>query len=605
MTFYKFSIDSPEVLPKIPKTPGVYIFKSKAEEILYVGKAKDLRQRLSSYLRVGAVLSSKSSLMLKRAVAFEFIVTATEKEAFILEATLIKEHRPRYNILLRDDKAYPFLRLGIGHEFPKLSIVRLRRRDGALYFGPYPSGKAVKDTYRFVTALFGLRTCSDSVVASRSRACLKYQTGYCSAPCIKAISSFSYGERVREVRLFLEGKTAALTDSLESQMNEAALRLEFEVAAVLRDRLASIQEIIESQWIVVGMDADIDAVCLAREDEDAAVSVLNVREGVVRGQEIYNMTFVADEEDKVILSAFLCQYYRENPAPPEIVVPFQPSDVLPLSEWLSEMGVKRLNSSKVRGMRRRFLDMALENARLSFCSAKKEDQKGRMLLNSVKDVLALKLAPSFVEGVDISTTGGSFPIGSLVAFKDGKPYKKRYRHYNIRDVAGIDDYAMIRQVVTRRLSASWRDGIPDLLVIDGGRGQLNEALEAAATLGLSENLEIVSIAKERGCEGEKIYRPSLAEPLFLPRSHPVLLFLQAIRDEAHRFGVSLHRKRRDKSRLRSGLCDVPGVGVIIERRLLARFGSLKGVSDASFEEIAKVPGISSKLAKKICTHLYQ
>ncbi|MGC8736984.1 MAG: excinuclease ABC subunit UvrC, partial [Dissulfurimicrobium sp.] len=553
---------SPESLLGIPRSSGVYIFRNDNGDVLYVGKAKDLRQRLSSYLKPSVDIPQKTSLMLKKAAAFEFIATMTEKEALLLEATLIKQYKPIYNILLRDDKAYPFLKLNIQHDFPRLSVVRRRERDGALYFGPYPSGLAVRETYRFVTALFGLRTCSDARMAMRSRPCLKYQIKRCCAPCINAVSRDEYGERIKGVRLFFEGKTSVLLESLSSQMEEAAAKLEFERAAALRDRIRAIQQITEGQWVVVGMDTDLDAIGIAKGDERAVASIIRVRQGVVTGQELHCLVSVQGEDDGAVLSAFLREYYGENQVPPEILVPSPPSDLAVLSEWLSEMGLKRLNSGRVRGERGRLLDMARQNADLALLGAKEEALEWQRLSCEIKTTLALKVTPSLVEGVDISTTDGDLSIGSLVAFRNGRSYKKGYRRYNIKNtVGGMDDYAMIHEVVERRMRAGLETGeFPDLLLIDGGRGQLNEAVRTASSLGLGERLEFVSIAKERDGEGEKIYRPLWPEPLFLPRSHPVLLFLQRVRDEVHRIGITFHRKKRDNVGLRSRLSNIHGVG---------------------------------------------
>ncbi|MGQ9745436.1 MAG: excinuclease ABC subunit UvrC [Dissulfurimicrobium sp.] len=596
---------SAESLYGIPRSPGIYIFRNEYEEVLYVGKAKDLRQRLTSYLRPSADIPDKTSLMLKKAKTLEFIATITEKEALILEASLIKQHRPRYNILLRDDKTYPFLRLDIQHEFPKLSIVRRRERDGALYFGPYPSGMAVRETYRFITTIFGLRTCSDARMSAQTRPCLKYQTKHCCAPCIKAISGSEYRDRIKEVRLFLEGKTSALLEFLSSQMTEAASRLEFEKAAMLRDRIDALKKITERQWVVIGMDTDLDAIGIAKGDGDTIASVIRVKNGVVTGQELHHLISALDEDDRAILAAFLREYYDENSVPPEIILPFEPADSSLLYEWLSERGLKKLNTTQVRGERRRLMDMARQNAVLAFTSAREKAQNWQRLSGEIKTVLALKVMPSMVEGVDISTTGGDLSIGSLVSFKDGMPYKKGYRHYNIKEtIGGIDDYAMIREVITRRIKAGLETGkFPDLLLIDGGRGQLNEAADVISSFGLLDNIELVSLAKAKDDEGEKIYRTCWPEPLFLPRSHPVLLFLQRVRDEAHRFGVTFHRKKRNKAGLRSRLRDIPGIGPTREQRLLKHFGSVKRIKEASIDELAKAASISNRLAHEILERL--
>jgi excinuclease ABC subunit C len=601
----RFEISNINSLVTIPRVSGVYLFRDPKDNVLYVGKARDLRQRLASYLRSGSLVLPKTGLILKRASSFEFIVTATEKEALILEASLIKEHRPKYNVVLRDDKAYPFLKLDIKKPFPRLSVVRRRAKDGAIYFGPYPSAVAVKETLRSISYLFGLRTCSDRSMRTRARACLLHQVGRCSAPCVGAILEKDYGDLVRQVKLFLKGRTGPLLKILRSQMEEASEALEFERAAILRDQIHSIEKVVEKQSIVADLHANWDIFGLARSGDISTLAILRIRDGVMQGQDIHHLSRVIEETDQEILSVFIRQFYQQSPVPKEIILPKEIDDSVPISEWLFDMaGRKVFLKRPVRGLKCRLLEMAKTNAGQAMLSVERQHEAWREKAGIMMDVLNLERAPERVEGVDISITGGDLPIGSLVAFYKGQPNKEDYRHYNIRGVIGTDDYAMIREVMLRRIARGKERGdLPDLFLIDGGRGQLRQAVEAADSAGLSGEFDLVALAKENRGEGEKIFRPGWPEPLILPRHHPVLLFLQHVRDEAHRFGINFHRKRRDTKRLRSCLSEISGVGPKRQQALLKHFGSLTRVSQASLEEISKVQGISRELARSIHEHL--
>ncbi|NIA08211.1 MAG: excinuclease ABC subunit UvrC [Nitrospiraceae bacterium] len=593
----RFEIAEIESLAIIPKEPGVYLFRN-LDTVLYIGKAKDLRKRLASYFR--SVILPKTGLMLGQANSFEIIVTATEKEALILEALLIKRHRPKYNVMLRDDKAYPFLRLDIKKAFPRLKVVRRRARDGALYFGPYPSAKAVRGTLRSISSIFRLRTCTDRSMKTRGRACLLYQIGHCSGPCMGRISKKEYNEQVRQVRLFLEGKTGPLIKSLRSQMEEAAEALNFERAAALRDQIGAIEKVVERQSIVAEIEANWDVIGLVYGGEVSIVSIVRVRDGVVQGQEIHYLTRPIEETDREVLSAFIHQFYQERPIPTEIVIPLEIEDAETMVKWLSEAAGRTVRLKRpARGMRCRLLDMAATNARQAMLTLEKTSEAWQEKAHTIKEVLELKKLPNRVEGIDISNTGEELPIGSLVAFDQGRSYKERYRHYNIRGI-GINDYAAIREVMSRRIAKGKEAGdLPDLFLIDGGRGQLRQAIEVLESAGLSEEVGLVALAKEVRDEGEKIFRPKWPEALSLPRSHPVLLFLEQVRDEAHRFGITFHRKMRDSKRIRSGLGEISGVGPRRQQALLRHFGSLTQVCRASAEDLARVPGISIGLARTI------
>lgn len=604
----KLELSRLESFSVIPKAPGVYLFRDAARAELYVGKAKDLRQRLVSYLRPGVDVAAKTALMLSQATGLELIITATEKEALILEASLIREHRPRYNVLFRDDKAYPFLRLDPSQAFPRLTMVRCRKRDGAVYFGPYPSARAVRETLRFLAPIFGLRSCSDATLRTRSRPCLQFQIGRCTAPCADLITSDAYRERIDQVRLFLEGRTGSLLKKLTQRMEEAAEDLRFEEAAVLRDRVRAIERVLERQVVVAGQEVNWDVAGLSREGERASVAVLRVRDGVVQGQEVHHLRRAGGVPDGEVLSLFLRRFFSEGePLPRELLVPAIPEDVKVLSDWLGELAGHRVTISRPqRGLRRRLLSMAGENARQALVGARSARESWRELSSLLAERLELKGPPITVEGVDISTTGGELAVGSLVAFRDGWREKKAYRHYRIRRVSGIDDYAMIREVVDRRLASGKENGdLPNLMLIDGGRGQLGQAADALTAAGLSGKVNLVALAKEGADEGEKIYVLGRSEALWLPRHDPALCFLQRVRDEAHRFGVTLHRKKRDRRSLRSSLEEIPGVGPKRQNALLSRFGSLSRLRQATQEEVGAVPGISAHLAAVILEHLHR
>lgn len=591
---------SPDSIPSITRSPGVYLFRDPDNAVLYVGKAKDLRQRLSSYLRPSGDLAPKTRVMLGHASTFEIVATATEKEALILEATLIKEHRPRYNIVLRDDKAYPLLRIDAAEPFPAVRVVRKRTRDGALYYGPYPSGGAVRETLRVISSIFHLRTCTTSSLKGRSRPCLKAQIGLCCAPCTGAVTEDEYRERVEQVCLFLEGKTSRLVDTLKKEMEEASRSLEFERAAVLRDRIRSLEAVAEQQSMVGETHADLDVIGVGRQGTRAAVSLLRVRNGILKGQEIHHFAHVSDEPDSALLSVFLRQYYGTEQPPGEIVLPEETEDAALIEDWLSEGRGRVSLKVLVRGMRRRLREMAEKNAHAAIEALGEKEHAWMDLSALVRETLGLSRAPEVMEGVDITTTGGELSMGSLVRFRGGKPEKKGYRRYSIKGFAGMNDVGMIREVMERRLSSGiTQNDLPDLFLIDGGPGQLSSAMAAVEGQGLSAGISVVSLAKEARKEGEKIHVPGKSAPLFLPAHHPVLLLLQRVRDEAHRFGITHHRKMREATRLRSAISDIPGVGPKRKLALLRHFGSIAGIRKAAVEELSAIPGISASLARKI------
>lgn len=604
---FRFEKTDSSVLASIPRVPGVYLFRRSDDEILYVGKSKQLRNRLATYLGTGSVKPSKTRIMLKKAVSFEIIVTETEKEALILEASIIKKYRPRYNILLRDDKAYPFLRLNMNTPFPRLRIVRSRKQDGALYFGPYPSAGAVKKTAKYISSIFGLRSCSDRVMKTKSRTCLLFQINRCTGPCCRKISRDEYSAIVKQVRLFLEGNSNMLIGKLTRQMTRASERLEFEKAAKIRDRIHAIERIMEKQSVVADASADWDILGLYVHDGVPVISLLRVRNGILYGQEIHHLAGAVQKTRHELLSSFICQFYQENSVPREVVLESEIPDAVPISQWLAERaGKKVMLKNGVRGIRRRLLKMAEKNAG-EVCLTRAHgsiawSEKAQL----IADTLELSRLPEKIEGLDISTTGGQAAIGSLVVFLCGNPLRKKFRRYNIKEVEGIDDYAMIREVLERRLSrGTVGDGLPELLLIDGGRGQLGQAERLVSCMDLSDSIELVALAKGKNGEDEKIFRPGWTRPIILQPHDPVLLFLQRVRDEAHKFGIAAHRRKRNKLNFKSDLNNVPGIGPVRQRALLSNLGSLKSVRLASVDRLRQVPGISNAQAVKIYEYFHK
>jgi len=590
----------------IPASPGVYLMKSKTGEIIYVGKAKDLRARLRTYFRDGDSRYSVQFLM-KRVADVDFIVTNNEKEALLLENTLIKQHKPRYNIRLKDDKTYLSLRLDRREDFPRLTIVRRYKRDGALYFGPYSSAAAVRDTLRTIQEIFPIRRCPNHVFKNRTRPCLNYQIGRCTGPCCDLISKEEYHKLVDEVVLFLKGRNDDLVKELKGCMERASAALEFERAARLRDRLSAIEQTLEKQQAVSAAGFDRDVFGLYSADSEVHIKVLFIRDGklIETGSYTFRRKQMTVRE---LFSSFIAQFYSaDRDVPTEILVPVDVEDAGLLEEVLTERrGRKVAIHCPKRGEKLRLVEMAAKNAEdtaLARRAAADLESSGLMALG---EKLRLPDVPSRIECVDISNIGGTDAVGSLVTFDDGKPNKSRYRRYRIRSVSGADDYGMMKEVLTRRYTrALAEDDLPDLLIVDGGKGQLSIAVAVLRELGV-EGLAVAALAKPAH-EGErdKVFLPGRKNPVTFPSSSPALHLLQRIRDEAHRFAVTYHRKVRDRSRLQSVLTDIPGVGEKRKRALLAHFGSLERVKQASVEELGAVPGLPDSLARRVYLYLHQ
>ena len=594
---------TPEFLKTVARTAGVYLMRDGGGKVLYVGKARDLRARLASHRNTARAGGNKTAALLAKTSEIETILTATEKEALLLESALIKKYRPRYNVILRDDKSYPYIKVTVGEVWPRVMVIRRRLKDSARYFGPFVSGTAMHETLRLVRALFPLRTCKGQEVPHRERPCLNHQLGLCPAPCSGGADREAYGRAVQEILLILEGRRRELLSDLKQRMQQASAALEFEKAAGYRDLHNSLQETLEKQVVAAGHQRSFDVFGLVRQGGTVVVAVLFVREGLVNGQQSFQLEDPLGDDPEV-LGACLSQFYQEERLiPAEILVGLLPDQAELLEEYLSELrGGPVAIRRPQRGEGVALVHMAEANAAQLFADREKKAGSSLALLLAVVKQLHLTAVPVTIECLDISNISGQLAVGSLIAFRDGEPDPANYRHYRIRGGDTPDDYGMIREVLLRRFAPDRQRQGPDLLLIDGGKGQLNIAREVLAEAGLTDQVALASIAKEKVEEGEKVFLPGRKNPLSLKRHDPVLLFLMRVRDEAHRFGVTFHRRLRRNKDLTSGLIEVPGLGPARSRLLLKKFGSLKRVAAATEAELAQIKGIGPELALAISRH---
>ncbi len=601
-----------EKMTSAPRCPGVYMMQDASGKVIYVGKANDLKNRISSYL-TGRDTRPMAPFLMARASDIAFITTATEKEALILENNLIKKHRPRYNVILRDDKTYYHLSLDPAETFPRLRLVRKRQNDAALYFGPYPSGLAAKETLRFIQRIFPLRTCRDRDFQLRARPCLEYQIGRCLAPCKNRIDEAAYRTLVENAVSFLRGRRRELISDLKKQMEQAAQELNFEEAARLRNRIGALSHALEQQHVDGGSETDKDVLGVFSDSETHRICILFVRAGKLTGSKSFTpVKTKADREE--ILSSALRQHYDEAGLPEEILLPYSLPDEAVLLEWLAEKQQKRVRITVPRrGAKKALVDLACANAReLQASDRRKEEQKEAALL-FLQEKLMLAALPRRIECFDISNLGGKSAVGSMVVFQDGEPEKSGYRRFRVRGPDEPDDYGMMREVLTRRFQGP--DPAPDLLVVDGGKGQLNVALAVLSDLKIK--LDVIGLAKEersflaakRRLQGkpakseDRVYVPRRKDAIYLSSSPAALALLQRLRDEAHRFAVSYHRKVKTKNDLSSVLDAIPDIGPSRRTLLLKYFGSAQQVRKASLEDLQKVPGIGRELAEKIYSAL--
>ncbi len=594
----QYGLDPDRLRETLPGEPGVYLFKDRDGRIIYVGKAKDLRKRVLSYFKPPGEHPVKTRLMMERAAGLETILTATENEAFILEDTLVKRHQPRYNVILRDDKRYPWVRLDPKETYPGLRVVRRIRKDGALYFGPFSSAGAVHSTLRLIETVFPLRKCKGSNPPKRSRPCLNHQLGRCPAPCTRDVPPEAYREYVEEVRLFLEGRNRELVAKLRERMKSASEALEFEKAARMRDRIRAVERTIERQHVVSHSMEDRDAVAVEGGNGSLRVVVLHVRKGALAGTRDYS--FKAPGASRAeIMEAFVKQYYARGAfVPKRVLVNREMGDMDSIQAWLTDLAGRRVLIHRPRrGEKLELVKMAEANARnLLRASAGGE---GAELMERVKEALRLEEVPERIEGMDISNIQGRTAVGAVVSFRGGRPYKPGYRSYRIKGLGGIDDYGMMAEVAARRLD---KGDPPDLLLVDGGRGHLAAVARVVEEVMGPGGPAVAAIAKRDESLGEradKVFIPGRKNPLSLGPESPVLRFLMRVRDEAHRRAVGHHRKLRGKDMKSSRLDSVPGIGPRKKSLLLSRFGDVETLASSAPEDISALPGVSLRMARDI------
>jgi excinuclease ABC subunit C len=583
----------------LTRRPGVYRMVDAAGEVLYVGKARDLKRRVSSYF--SRALTGRIHLMISQVAKVEVTVTNTEAEALILENQLIKSLRPRYNILLRDDKSYPYIYVS-ADAFPRLAFHRGARSARGRYFGPYPSAAAVRETLRLLQKIFPVRQCEDSVYRNRSRPCLQHQIHRCTAPCVGLVTEERYACDVADTVRFLEGRTGEVVDDLVGRMEAAAQRLEFEQAAQLRDRIQALRQIQERQY-VSGERGDLDLVACALRGGLACVQVFYVRAGRNLGNRAYFPKVPDESTPAEVISAFVAQFYLGRETPAEILVSHEPEDSAVLAETLSEQAGHRVRiSASVRGVRARWLALAAQNAGIALDARLASRAGAQARVEALRDALGMDEAPERMECVDVSHTMGELTVASCVVFDQSGPLKPDYRRYNIAGITPGDDYAAMEQMLKRRYTRiqAGEGKTPDVLFIDGGKGQLAAAQRVLDDLGV-QGVRLVGVAKgpDRRPGMEQLFLSDQGGPLILPADSPALHLIQQIRDEAHRFAITGHRQRRGGSRSTSVLEEIRGVGPKRRQQLLKQFGGLRGLARAGIEDIAKVDGISAQLARQI------
>ncbi|MCB1678466.1 MAG: excinuclease ABC subunit UvrC [Halioglobus sp.] len=588
--------------------PGIYQMYDGAGELLYVGKARNLKNRVGSYFRASG-LSEKTMALVSRIGDIQVTVTSTEVDALLLEHNLIKTHRPPYNILLRDDKSYPYIFLSSRDTFPRLSLHRGAKRRKGSYFGPYPSAGAVRESLHFLQKVFKVRQCEDSYFRNRSRPCLQYQIGRCTAPCVGLVTEADYAQQVENTSLFLRGKSQDLMVHLADEMEQAAAELAFERAAEYRDQLSQLQHVQASQGIE-GVSGDLDILAVATDAGRACVQVVFVRGARVLGSKTYYPPLKLQEDAAQVLSAFVPQYYLGDmrPIPAEILVNELPPDSTALAQALSIKAQRRVRvRSRVRDARARWLALAVQTAATNLQAHLAGRESALDRLQQLQDFMQLPELPERMECFDISHSGGEATVASCVVFDRNGPRRADYRKFNIDGINPGDDYAAMQQALERRYRRlqAGEAALPDILFIDGGKGQVAQAMSVLEELQIS-GVEVIGVAKgvTRKAGFETLLHGATGRQRQLPGDSAALHLVQQIRDEAHRFAITGHRARRDKARQRSALQDIPGVGPKRRRDLLRHFGSAQGVANANVDELKKISGISATMAQQIYDHLH-
>jgi excinuclease ABC subunit C len=608
-----------EQLFSIPPKPGVYLMVDVNGKVIYVGKAVNLRNRVRSYFHASADHSPKTHYLKQDIADLDFIVTASELEALILECNLIKKYQPRYNVRLKDDKRYPYIKITWQESYPRIFTVRRMQNDGAKYYGPFTATWAVSQTLDLLRKIFPYLSCKREITGQDKRACLYYHIGRCPGPCIGAVSQEEYRSLVNQICRFLEGKSEEIIDDLRSQMKAASERLEFERAAALRDQIVALERVTERQRIVSSALADEDVIAFARQDGDACVQVFFIRRGKLIGREYFVLEGTADEDARLIMTSFVKQFYDKAAyVPSEVLLQSDIDEAIIIQSWLrSKRGTKVTLKVPRRGQKKELVQMAAENAAETLAHLRAQwlldEGKSVEALAELQEHLELAQPPARIECYDISNIQGKAATGSMVVFVKGVPRKSAYRRFKIRTVEGADDYAMMQEVLRRRFRRAAGETkkkgglaedkpwaiLPDLVVVDGGKGQLNAALEVMDEYGLREAVPVAGLAKER----EEIFVPGQPDPILLPRGSQGLFLMQRIRDEAHRFALQYHRRLREKKTLTSTLEEIPGIGPKRRQALFKHFGSLEGIREATVEELMAVPGMTRRTAEQVKEHL--
>ncbi len=597
-----------EQLKTLPAKPGVYLFRDNQGKVIYVGKAASLRNRMRAYFSPSTSLSSKLERLVTRISDFETVITDSEQEALILECTLIKKYRPSYNVRLKDDKTFPYLKIDVKNDWPSVRITRRFHKNSDRYFGPFANASSLRQTLRLIKKIFPFRSCNKAITGKDVKPCLEYHINSCMGPCIGAVSKEEYQEVINQVVLFLEGRQETVLRDLKNKMKKASHQLQFEKAALIRDQIQAIEEVIEGQKISITVKGDHDAIALAQTRDLAYVEIFFIRSNRLIGRDYILLDGIRDEEPSQIMTSFIKQYYASaSSIPPLILLQYPIEEPQVITRWLTNQrgAPVKLHVPRQRG-KKQLINMVAENARqgLALYQAKQPTLiESALVLEELKDRLNLPRIPLRIEGYDISNIRGNLAVGSMVVFDKGTPKPVHYRRFRIKSVAGIDDYAMIKEVLRRR----FRKGMapdekwsitPDLILIDGGKGHLNATMEVIKELEL-DYIPAATLAKEK----EEVFILGRPEPLDIPQTSAALYLLQRVRDEAHRFALGYHQKLRHKESIASALDSISGIGPKRKKALLKKFGSVRGIKEASIDELATVTGITTNLADKVKKHL--
>jgi len=606
------------ILDTAPAKAGCYLMKNADAKVIYVGKAINLRSRLRSYFQASAQHSPRTQHMVRKIADIEWIVVGSELEALILEMNLIKKHRPYYNVRLKDDKRYPYVKVHWADPFPKVTVTRQMANDGSRYFGPYTSVWAVHQTLDLLRRIFPYLTCDRTITGQDERACLYYDIKLCTAPCIGAIDQAGYRQIIDDLCKFLEGRTEPIVSRLQTEMKKAAEELRFERAAAIRDQLHAIEKVVERQKVVSAEYIDSDVIAMARADGEACVQVFFIRNGKLIGREYFLLEGAEETPDADVMAEFLKQFYDQAPnIPAQVLLPHEVEELQIIKQWLKN----RRSGEKVElvvpreGQQKELIQMAAENAAETLASLQAQWEADRhrqeQALAELQEALNLGEPPNRIECYDISNTQGTAAVGSMVVFEQGVPRKTYYRRFNIRTVDGPDDFASMEEVLTRRFNR-WNAAqematapgkkpdrafslLPDLLLVDGGKGQLSRAVAVLEKFDLLEKIPVAGLAKQH----EELFVPGRPAPILLPRKSQGLYLIQRVRDEAHRFAITSHRKRRTKTGLASRLDAIAGIGPARRKALLNRFGSIERIKEASLEELTAIPGVTAQVAMAI------